>query len=150
MVTDLDYMGYSCNNSVVIYIVICSIALSPVAPPTVTVSPDTNVAVTGNNLTIQCRWDITVYCNAWYINDVMVYKEYITRRRLFFRFALSNRIYIESDFAMMTSTLTIDNATLDDSGNYTCAVTCGARGVNFSMIAANLLDTTEIFVYGEY
>ena len=49
----------------------------------------------------------------------------------------------------MMSTLTIASAALDDSGNYTCAVTCGAKGVEFGMIAGNLTDTAEVFVYGE-
>ena len=49
----------------------------------------------------------------------------------------------------MMSTLTIASAALDDTGNYTCAVTCGAKGVQFGMTAENLQDTAEVFVYGE-
>ena len=55
-----------------------------------------------------------------------------------------------SDFIVMMSNLTVANATMDDSGNYTCAATCGARGVEFGMITANLQGTTEVFVYGKY
>ena len=58
-------------------------------------------------------------------------------------------ITVDSNFTVMMSTLTIDSATLDDSGNYTCAVTCEARGVEFGMIAGNLQNTTEVFVYGK-
>ena len=57
---------------------------------------------------------------------------------------------VVSDFTVMMSYLTIANATLDNSGNYTCAATCGARGVEFGMITANLQCTTEVFVYGKY
>ena len=58
-------------------------------------------------------------------------------------------INVVNDFTMMMSTLTIVSAALDDSGSYTCAVTCGAKGVEFGMIAGNLTDTAEVFVYGE-
>ena len=58
-------------------------------------------------------------------------------------------ISVDSSFTMMMSTLTIESAALDDSGRYTCAVTCGAKGVEFGTIAGNLQDTVEVFVYGE-
>ena len=110
-------------------------------------SPDANVTVADNNITLQCTWDITVYCIAWYINGVLVYNEYFAL--LLIRVSLPQGIYIVNDFAMMTSTLSIDNVTLDNSGNYTCAVTCGARGVEFGMIAENLQDTSLVLVYGK-
>ena len=58
-------------------------------------------------------------------------------------------ISVDSNYTTMMSTLIIASAVLDDSGNYTCAVTCGAKGVEFGMIAGNLTDTAEVFVYGE-
>ena len=61
----------------------------------------------------------------------------------------TQEINVSNDFTMMMSTLTIASAALDDSGNYTCAVTCGAKGVEFGMFPGNLTDTAEVFVYGE-
>ena len=58
-------------------------------------------------------------------------------------------ISVDSGYTTMMSTLTIVSAALDDSSNYTCAVTCGAKRVEFDMIAGNLQDTTEVFVYGK-
>ena len=55
----------------------------------------------------------------------------------------------DSNYPAKMSTLTIVSATLDDSGSYTCAVTCGAKGVEFGMIAGNLTDTAEVLLYGE-
>ena len=102
----------------------------------------------GSDITILCMWNTSVYYVAWYKDGVLLYDEDLAAPYVLM--APQPEIYIDSNFTLMTSTLAIDNATLDDSGNYTCAVTCGARGVNFSMIAANLQDTTEVFVYGEY
>ena len=62
---------------------------------------------------------------------------------------LPQGISVVSGYTMMMSNLTIVSAALDDSGNYTCAVTCGAKGVEFGMIAGNLTDTAKVFVYGE-
>ena len=58
-------------------------------------------------------------------------------------------ISVVSGYMTMMSTLTIASAALEDSGSYTCAVTCGAKGVEFGMIAEKLQDTAEVFVYGE-
>ena len=129
--------------------IVCSTVPSPVLP-TVNVSTVESTAdySAGSNISLVCSWNTSVYYVAWYKDGNLLYDEDLAAPYVLM--IPEQGIYVTSNFTMMMSTLTIDNATLDDSGNYTCAVTCGARGVNFSMIAANLQDTTEVFVYGEY
>ena len=101
----------------------------------------------GSDISLQCSWDTSVYYVAWYKNDALIYEEDLAASSVLM--GSPQVISVTNDFTMMISTLSIDNATLDDSGNYTCAVTCGAKGVEFGMIAGNLTDTAEVFVYGE-
>ena len=89
-----------------------------------------------------------MYYVAWYKNGEPIHEEDLAAPSILM--GPSQGFTVVSEFTLMTSTLTIVNATLNDSGNYTCAVTCGARGVEFGMIAENLQDTTEVFVYGKY
>ncbi len=119
------------------------------AVPTVTVSPveSTSDYPAGANISLQCSWDTSVYYVAWYKNGVLIYEEDLAASSVLMRPAQG--ISVGSDFTMMMSTLTIVSAALDDSGNYTCAVTCGAKGVEFGMIAGYLQDTTEVFVSGK-
>ena len=102
----------------------------------------------GSDITLLCMWTTSVYYVAWYKDGVLLYEEDLAAPSVLM--APRQGITVDSDFTLMTSTLTIGNARLEDSGNYTCAVTCGARGAEFGMIAANLQDTTEVFVYGKY
>ena len=101
----------------------------------------------GTNISLQCSWNTSVYYVAWYINGEVIYREDLATPSVLM--APPQGITIVSDFAMMMSALSIVSAALDDSGNYTCAVTCGAKGVELGMIAGNLQDTTEVFVYGK-
>ena len=89
----------------------------------------------------------SVYYVAWYKNCTLLYEEDLAARSILMR--LPQGITVDSDFKLMTSNVNIDGAAFDDSGNYTCAVTCGAKGVELGMIAGNLQDTTEVFVYGK-
>ena len=118
-------------------------------PPSVTVSPveSTSDYPAGSDISLQCSWDTSVYYVAWYKNDALIYEEDLAASSVLM--GSPQVISVTNDFTMMISTLSIDNATLDDSGNYTCAVTCGAKGVEFGLIAGNLTDTAEVFVYGE-
>ena len=88
-----------------------------------------------------------MYYVAWYENGVLIYAKDLAASSVLM--GPPQGISVDSDFTMMMSTLTIESAALDDSGNYTCAVTCGAKGVEFDMIEGNLQDTAEVFVYGE-
>ena len=117
--------------------------------PTVNVSTVESTAdyPAGSNISLVCSWTTSVYYVAWYKDGVLLYDEDLAAPYVLM--TPQQGIYIASNFSLMMSTLTIDNATLDDSGSYTCAVTCGARGVEFGMIADNLQDTTVVFVYGK-
>ena len=120
------------------------------APPTVTVSPveSTSDYPTGSDISLQCSWDTSVYYMAWYKNGTLIYEEDLAASSVLM--GPPQGISVDSGYTKMMSTLTIVSAELDDSGNYTCAVTCGAKGVEFGMIAGNLQDTAEVFVYGEW
>ena len=99
----------------------------------------------GTNISLQCSWDTSVYYVAWYKDGVLICNKDLAASS----FLVGPPQGISVDFTKMMSILSIDNATLDYNGNYTCAVTCGAKGVEFGMIAGNLTDTAEVFVYGE-
>ena len=126
----------------------CSDVPSPVLP-TVNVSTVESTAdyLAGSNISLMCLWYTSVHYVAWYKDGNLLYDEDLAAPYVLM--TPQQGIYIASDFTLMMSTLTIVNATLDDSGSYTCAVTCGARGVEFGIIAGSLQDTTEVFIYGK-
>ena len=118
---------------------VCSIVPFPVLP-TVIVSTvqSTSDYPAGSNISLVCSWNTSVYYVAWYKDGDLLYDEDLAAP--YVRIAPPQGICIASDFSLMMSTLIIDNAAWDDSGNYTCAVTCRARGIE---------DTIEVFVYGK-
>ncbi len=101
----------------------------------------------GSDISLQCSWDTSVYYVAWYKNGMLIYEEDLAASSVLM--GPPQGVSVVSNYTTMMSTLTIVSAALDDSGNYTCAVTCGAKGVEFGMIAGNLQDTAEVSVYGE-
>ena len=113
------------------------------------VSPvdSTSDYLAGSDISLQCSWDTSVYYVAWYKNGMLIYEEDLAASSV--PMGPTQGISVDSNYPAMMSTLTTASAVLDDSGNYACAVTCGAKGVEFGMIAGNLTDTAEVFVYGE-
>ena len=81
---------------------------------------------------------------AWYKNGTLIYLAASS-----VLMGPTQEINVSNDFTMMMSTLTIVSAALDDSGSYTCAVTCRAKGVEFGVFPGNLTDTAKVFVHGE-
>ena len=118
-------------------------------PPSVTVSTvqSTSDYSASTNISLQCSWDTSVYYMAWYKNGVLIYEEDLAASTVLM--GPRQRISVDSNYTTMMSTLTIVSAALNDSGSYTSAVTCGAKGVEFGLIAGNLQDTTKVFIYGE-
>ena len=117
-----------------------------------TVSPveSTSDYPAGTNISLQCLWNTSVYSVAWYNNGMLFYladMEDLAASSVLM--GPPQGINVVNDFTMMMSNLSIVSAALGDSGSYTCAVSCGAKGVEFGMIAGNLTDTAEVFVYGE-
>ena len=88
-----------------------------------------------------------MYYVSWHKNGVLIYEENLAASSALM--GPLQGISVDSNYTAMMSNLSIVSAALEDSGNYTCAVTCGAKGVEFGVIAGNLQDTAEVFVYGE-
>ena len=118
-------------------------------PPTVTAVPmdSTSDYPAGTNMSLQCSWNTSVYYVAWYKSGVLIYEEDLATSSVLI--GPPQGIVIVSDFTMMMSSLTIGSAAKDDSGSYTCAVTCGARIMLFDLIAVDLQITVVVFVYGK-
>ena len=126
--------------------ILYSVSPLPV-PPTVTVSPDKPVTSSGNNVQLNCSWNTSAYYAAWYKNGALIYEEDLAAPSILM--APPQGITVDSSYTMMVSTLTIEMAEFSDSGSYTCAVSCGAKGVEFGMIPVNLQDTSDVCVYGK-
>ena len=122
---------------------------SPAPPTTVTVSllASTSHYSAGSAISLLCSWDTSVYYVSWYKNGMLIYEEDLATSSVLT--GPPQRISVVSGYTAMMSTLTIVSAALGDSCRYTCAVTCGAKGVELGVIAGNLTDTAEVFVYGE-
>ena len=126
--------------------ILCSVSLLPV-PPTVTVSPDKPVIASGNDVQLNCSGTTSAYYVVWYKNGALIYGEDLTVPYILMQ--PPQGITVDSSYTMMISTLTIELSEFSDSGSYTCAVSCRARGVQFGMIPANLQDTSDVRVYGK-
>ena len=99
------------------------------------------------NVTLQCSWSGPSYYVAWYKDGGLIYSEDLSVPNVLME--ASDGFVVESNYSSRTSTLTILSSSIDDSGNYTCAVSCGARDVEFSMIDSNLASSIIVAVYGE-
>ena len=118
----------------------------PVAPTSLTVSEGPQEVVTGTSVVLDCTWDPPVYYVAWYKDGVLISSEDLASGTTLMSPSVG---VVSSSFDDRMSILTIMNSNFNDSGNYTCAVSCGARNVEFSMINSNLASSIIVAVFGE-
>ena len=87
-----------------------------------------------------------MYYVAWYKDGVLISSEDLASgTTLMSPFGVS----VTSSYEDSQSILTIESASISDTGNYTCAVSCGAKNVAFNMIVDDLKSTSLVTVYGE-
>ena len=118
----------------------------PVAPTSLTLSGGPLEAATGTSVVLNCTWDPPVYYVAWYKDGVLISSEDLGSNTTLMSPSIGA---VSSSFGDRMSILTIMNSSFNDSGNYTCAVSCGARDVEFDSINSSLLDTIQVLVFGE-
>ena len=101
-----------------------------------------------SNITINltCTWDTPVYFVAWYKDGVLISSEDLP---IATTLVSPTGVSVASSYANRLSILTIVNASITDTGNYTCAVSCGAKNVTFNMIPDDLKSTSLVADYGK-
>ena len=118
----------------------------PVAPTSLTVSEGPLEVTTGTSEVLTCTWDPPVYYVAWYKDGVLISSEDLASNTTLM---YTSGVSVASNYEDSQSILTIESASVTDTGNYTCAVSCGARNMNLSMIDSSLTNRTTVAVFGE-
>ena len=114
--------------------------------PVVNSSDLVNCTIAPDTITLQCFWSDTSNYVAWYKDGVLISEEDLASNNTLMSPSVGA---VSSSFDDGMSVLTIMNSNFNDSGNYTCVVSCGARGVEFDIISPTLLDTIQVLVFGE-
>ena len=98
-------------------------------------------------MTLQCSWSTPSYYVAWYKDGGLIYSKYLSVPDVLMEASVG--FVVESSYSIHTSILTILRSSIDDSGNYSCAVSCGARDASFVDISQELVDSVVISIYSE-
>ena len=116
------------------------------APTSLSTTVEPSEYSLGDEVNLTCTWDTLVYYVAWYKDGVLISRENVASGTTLMS---PSGVNVTSSYENSRSILTIASASITDTGNYTCAVSCGAEDVVFNMIADDLKSTTLVTVYGE-
>ena len=109
-----------------------------------TLTPDVD-PLEGNatdNITLTCSWNTTVFYLVWFKDGTLLYS-----RDLVSGVTVDNTgASVEVEVGGQNSTLTFSR--VNDSGNYTCAVTCRAKDSAEGDIPMQYKATKEVLIYG--
>ena len=87
-----------------------------------------------------------MYYVAWYKDGMLIYSEDLASSTTLMSPSIGT---VSSNFVDSQSILTIESVTIGDSGNYTCAVSCAAKRIEFDMIDDGLKSTSSVVIYGK-
>ena len=116
--------------------------------PSVTSEDNETCVSSPANVTLQCSWSSPSYYVAWYKDGGLIYSEDLSVPNVLMQ--ASGGFVVENSYGTRTSTLTILSSSIANSGNYTCAVNCGAKDVSFDDIPPEVTDYIVVSVCGEY
>ena len=116
------------------------------APTSLSTTVEPSEYSLGDEVNVTCTWDPPVYYVAWYKDGIVISSEDLASGTTLMS---PSGVTVTSSYENSWSILTIESASITDTGNYTCVVTCGAEDVAFNMIDDDLKSTTLVTVYGE-
>ena len=109
-----------------------------------TLAPDVNL-LEGNatdSVTLTCSWDTTVFYLVWFKDGTLLYSKDLVSGVTVDNTGAS----VEVEVGGQNSTLTFSQ--VNDSGNYTCALTCRAKDSAEGDIPMQYKATKEVLIYG--
>ena len=116
------------------------------APTSLSTTVEPSEYSLGDEVHVNCTWDPPVYYVAWYKDRVLISSEDLASGTTLMS---PSGVNVTSSYEDSQSLLTIENISITDIGNYTCAVSCRAKDVAFNIIADDLKSTRLLTDYGE-
>ena len=120
--------------------------LLQLAPTSLSTTVEPSEYSLGDVVNVTCTWDPPIYYVAWYKDGVLISIEDLASGTTLMS---TSGAFVTSSYKDSQSILTIANISITDTGNYTCAVSCGAKDVVFNMIADDVKSTSVVTDYGE-
>ena len=115
------------------------------APTSLSTTVEPSEYSLGDVVNVTCTWDTPVYYVAWYKDGVLISSEDLASGNTLMS---PSGVSVANSYEDRQSILSIANISITDTGNYTCAVSCGAKDVAFNMID-DLKSTILVTDYGE-
>ena len=95
-----------------------------------------------DNITLTCSWNTTVFYLVWFKDGTLLYSGDLVSGVTVDNTGVSVEVEVEGLYS------TLSFSQVNDSGNYTCAVTCRAKDSAEGDIPMEYKATTEVLIYG--
>ena len=95
-----------------------------------------------DNITLTCSWNTTVFYLVWFKDGTLLYSRDLVSGVTMDNTGASVEVEVVGQKSMLTF------SRVDDSGSYTCAVTCRAKDSAEGDIPMQYKATKEVLIYG--